>query len=109
MGRHAPARPRRRAREETIVEPQEHVDGNAPEAKVRGARTRRRATAKAPTDAADKRSLNLRVDTETYERLTIHAMKRRTTISDLVMEFAKDHLREFSMPHRIGVRSEQGE
>jgi hypothetical protein len=58
----------------------------------------------AESATAEMRSLNLRVDAETYERLTIHAMKRRGTISGVVMELAKAHLREYTMPHRVGQR-----
>jgi hypothetical protein len=89
------------------VESQEHGDANAPEGKARGARTRRRTTAKAPTDNG-KRSLNLRIDEDSYRRLSVHALMRNATISELVMEFARDHLREFSI-HRNAARSEQGE
>lgn len=77
----------------------------ATEARGKRASTRKKATAKAPTENG-RRSLNLRVDDETYERLTIHAMRRRTTISALVMSLAKEQLREYSI-HRLGTRTEQ--
>ncbi|MGE5755410.1 MAG: hypothetical protein ACM35G_06815, partial [Planctomycetaceae bacterium] len=73
-------------------------------------KTRRKASAKAPTENG-KRSLNLRIDQDSYRRLSIHALMRDSTISDLVMEFAQT-LREYSMPHRIGggiARVEEGE
>lgn len=87
------------------MESQERVDSSVLEAKGKEPKARKKTGAKTPTESTGKRSLNLRVDDETYERLTIHAMKRRTTISDLVMELAKNSLREFSV-HRVGVRSE---
>jgi hypothetical protein len=106
-GMHAPARPRRSTRRPTIVESQEHVDANAPEGKPKGARTRKRPTAKAPTEAG-KRSLNLRIDEDSYKRLSVHALMKNKTMSELVMEFAQAHLREFSI-HRHGAKTEQGE
>jgi hypothetical protein len=63
----------------------------------KGGRTRKRITAK-PADT-DKRSLNLRVDEATYQRLTVHALMKRTTISQLVMDHARESLKEFSI-HR---------
>lgn len=91
---------------------QEDVDMNAVEGKGKGARARKRTAAKAPAESG-KRSLNLRIDEESYRRLSIHALMRptHTTISDLVMEYAST-LREYSMPHRIGGgpgKGEQGE
>lgn len=93
------------------MESQEHGDANAPEVKGKGARTRRRPTAKAPTEAG-KRSLNLRIDEDSYKRLSINAVMMDKTISELVMEFAQGrpaNMREYAMPHRIGARAEQGE
>jgi hypothetical protein len=89
------------------MEVQEHPDANAPEGRTKGARTRKRATVKASTDVG-KRSLNLRIDEDSYKRLSIHALMKNKTMSDLVMEFAQTHLREFSI-HRNAARSEQGE
>jgi hypothetical protein len=106
-GRCAPARPRRRIGEPLIMETQDHVDENVPEAKGKTPRTRRKASAKAPTDNG-KRSLNLRIDQDSYRRLSIHALMRDSTISDLVMEFAQT-LRDWSMPHRIGAGSARTE
>jgi hypothetical protein len=87
------------------MEARDHLDGDAPEPKGRGPRARKRPGGKAPSEAGGKRSLNLRVDDETYERLTVHAMRKRTTISALVMTLAREQLREFSI-HRIGARAE---
>ena len=86
-----------------IMEVQEPVDANAPEAKGKATRTRKRPGAKAPAETG-KRSLNLRIDQDSYRRLSIHALMRDSTISDLVMEFAQS-LKEYSMPHRIGTGS----
>jgi predicted HicB family RNase H-like nuclease len=68
-------------------------------------RTRKRTTAK-PADT-DKRSLNLRVDEATYQRLTVHALMRKTTISQLVMDYARESLKEFSI-HRNGRQGSEG-
>ena len=86
---------------------QDHVDANLPEAKGKATRTRRRSGAKTPTETG-KRSLNLRIDQDSYRRLSIHALMRDSTISDLVMEFAQS-LKEYSMPHRIGAGSARTE
>jgi hypothetical protein len=88
------------------VESQEHGDANAPEAKGKGARTRRRTTAKAPAENG-KRSLNLRIDEDSYRRLSVHALMRNATISSLVEGYAQS-LKEYSI-HRNAARSEQGE
>lgn len=69
------------------------ASNGADEPTPRATRTRRRpaqAIAKPP-----KRSLNLRIEPDCYERLTIHAMKRRTTISALIEQLAREHLREY--------------
>lgn len=79
-------------------EPTDKAPQPAPRPK---ARPRKRATAKAPADPQDKRSLNLRIDVESYRRLSVHALMTDRTISDIVMEFAKS-LRDYSMPHRLG-------
>ncbi len=83
------------------MEGQEPTSDGAQDDKAKGRATRRRITAK-PADL-DKRSLNLRVDEATYQKLTVHALMRKTTISELVMGFARDHLREFSI-HRNSSR-----
>jgi hypothetical protein len=71
---------------------------------MRTPKARKKPGTKTPTEGTVKRSLNLRVDDATYERLTVHAMKRRATISELVMEFARVHLKEYSV-HRNAQRS----
>lgn len=88
------------------MESQEHGDANAPEGKARGARTRRKPNAKAPAENG-KRSLNLRIDEDSYRRLSVHALMRNATISSLVEGYAQS-LKEFSI-HRNAARSEQGE
>ncbi len=56
-------------------------------------------TRKGKTKPADrpigKRSLNLSLPLEDYERLAVHALRLDTTISDLVCKLAREHLREF--------------
>ena len=80
----------------------EETDLDAQEGKGRGVKTRRRTNAK-PVEAG-KRSLNLRVGQDEYERLAVHALRRHTTISELVMELARAHLREFSI-HRNATKA----
>ena len=65
-----------------------------------------KAPAKAPTETG-KRSLNLRIDEDSYRRLSVHALMRNATISSLVEGYAQS-LKEFSI-HRNAARSEQGE
>jgi hypothetical protein len=52
-----------------------------------------------PADTAKgKRSLNLSISVDTYERLMIHAMRMTSgNISELVEKLAADHLREFHL------------
>jgi len=42
-----------------------------------------------------KRSLNLSLPLDDYERLAVHALRLDTTISELVCKLAREHLREF--------------
>jgi hypothetical protein len=86
---------------------QEPVGRDAPGAKGKGTGARKRVGVKTPVENA-KRSLNLRVDDDSYRRLNIHALMRDKTVSELVMEFAQG-LREYSMPHRLGGKAEPGE
>jgi hypothetical protein len=88
-------------REDRDMDGQEPTGEDAGADRPKGGRTRKRPPGK-PVEV-DKRSLNLRVDEATYQRLTVHAMMRKTTISELVMGFAREHLREFSI-HRNGAR-----
>ncbi len=89
-----------------IVGSQERVDVNASADNPKNGKTRRRGGAR-PADTG-KRSLNLRIDDDSYKRLSVHALMRNTTISDLVMAFAQT-LREFSIPHRLGNGSAKTE
>jgi macrodomain Ter protein organizer (MatP/YcbG family) len=86
----------------------EHADANVLEDKGRATRTRRKPGAKTPTDTS-KRSLNLRIDNETYERLHVHALRRRMTLSELVIDLAKTHLREYFISRNGGTRTEPAE
>ncbi len=81
------------------MEGQEVMPEGLQEDKGKSKNARRRTSAK-PTEV-EKRSLNLRVDEATYQRLTVHALMKRTTISELVMGYAREHLREYSI-HRVG-------
>jgi hypothetical protein len=73
------------------------IDQDAGEGKSKGTRKPKRASPVVRKD--DKRSLNLRIDEDAYERLAVHALRRKSTISALVEVFAREHLREFSI-HR---------
>lgn len=81
---------------------------DAHDATPRTPRNRRRAAPKPPTDHTGKRSLNLRIDQESYRRLNVHALMTDRTVSDLVMEFARG-LRDFSMPHRLNGTGSAGQ
>jgi hypothetical protein len=53
---------------------------------------------KPTSNATGKRSLNLSISVETYERLSIHAMRMTGgNISDLVERLAVENLREFHL------------
>ncbi len=83
------------------MEANEHEHVDATEVKSTAPKVRRRATTKA--DMSGKRSLNIRIDDHSYELLAIHALRRKTTISALVMDFAKTQLREFTI-HRNSTK-----
>jgi hypothetical protein len=68
--------------------------------KSKPARTRRRTGGKTPTPEVGKRSLNLRIDDDSYQRLSVHALMRKKTVSELVMEFAQGQLREYVVHRR---------
>lgn len=53
--------------------------------------------AKSALVARGKRSLNLSLSQEDYERLALHALADGKTISDLVCELARTHLRRVHM------------
>lgn len=89
------------------MDAKEQGDVDATEGKAKGGRTRRKASAKASIEAGGKRSLNLRIDEDSYRRLSIHALMKNKTMSDLVMEFAQGHLREFSV-HRHARTEQEG-
>jgi hypothetical protein len=90
------------------METNEPGEMEAAEGKVRGGKARRRVAAKAPTPEVAKRSLNLRIDQDSYQRLNVHALMRSTTVSALVEEFARDHLREYVV-HRRSVGGSDGQ
>ncbi len=81
---------------------------NASEGKSRRAKT---AKPKSPERANGKRSLNLSIPTEDYERLAVHGLRRNLTISEIVSQLAREHLREYHItttPQRNGKGSENG-
>jgi macrodomain Ter protein organizer (MatP/YcbG family) len=53
----------------------------------------RKAKPKTAFEGKGKRSLNLSLDYETYQRLAIHALDLDTTISAIVTQLANTHLR----------------
>jgi hypothetical protein len=70
---------------------------------------RKAAKPKSPERANGKRSLNLSIPTEDHERLAIHALRRNLTISEIVSQLARDHLREYHItttPQRSGKGGE---
>ncbi len=77
-------------------------DQDASECKGTAAKPRKRA-ATAPVRKDGKRSLNLRIDHDSHERLAVHALRRGTTISALVEQFAQAHLREYSIHRNAGA------
>lgn len=77
----------------------EPVAIDAAEPKAKGTKARR---AKAPKPQTGKRSLNLSLDNETYERLAVHALRGNSTISELVTKLAQDHLREYHITRTPG-------
>ena len=85
----------------------ERADMSANEGKSGKPKARRKTGAKGAGETA-KRSLNLRIDDDSYKRLSVHSLMRGTTISALVEGYAQS-LREFSMPHRRGGKTETGE
>jgi macrodomain Ter protein organizer (MatP/YcbG family) len=72
---------------------------DASEVKVKGIKARR---TKAPKPQSGKRSLNLSLDNETYERLAVHALRGGTTISELVTKLATENLREYHISRTAG-------
>jgi hypothetical protein len=62
------------------------------EGKPKPAKTRKGKPADRPIG---KRSLNLSLPLDDYERLAVHALRLDTTISELVCKLAREHLREF--------------
>jgi hypothetical protein len=53
---------------------------------------------KSTSDPKGKRSLNLSIGVDTYERLLLHAMRMTNgNISELVERLASEHLREFHL------------
>ena len=53
----------------------------------------RKPKSKPATGDKSKRSLNLSLPHEDYQRLALHALDRDMTISELVSELARTHLR----------------
>jgi hypothetical protein len=64
----------------------------------------RKSKPKPAVDSKGKRSLNLSLPQEDYERLAIHAMRLDIHISELVSRLAREHCREFHIT-RTATRS----
>lgn len=69
-------------------------DAPAVEASPKPAKARK---PKPAVEAKAKKSLNLSLPVEDYERLSIHALRANTTISALVSMLAREHLREYHL------------
>lgn len=70
---------------------------NASAASAPKSRSIKARKGKPPLESKGKRSLNLSLPIEDYERLAIHAMRANTTISELVATLAREHLREYHL------------
>ncbi len=88
--------------EDIRMDAQEPVSTSATAPKGKPAR---KGKPKPAVDSKGKRSLNLSISVDTYERLMIHAMRMTSgNISELVEKLAADHLREFHLT-RTATRS----
>lgn len=66
-----------------------------------------RRKVKAASESKGKRSLNLSLPIDDFERLTIHAMKQTNgNLSDLVSRLIRDHLRDFHIARTAKSDSE---
>jgi hypothetical protein len=74
---------------------------DATEVRVKPAR---KGKGKPPVVAKGKRSLNLSLPVEDYERLAIHALRQDCTLSDLVSQLAREHLRDYHLTRTPGGR-----
>ncbi len=84
-----------------------HSDMPAPTGEPTGKPTRTRKP-KSTTTPTGKRSLNLSISVDTYERLSIHAMRQTGgNISTLVERLAADHLREFHLTRTATTRASE--
>lgn len=79
------------------------IDAHASEGKPKPARKGKAKPVDRPTG---KRSLNLSLPIEDFERLAIHALRADITISELVSQLARAHLREFHIT-RTATKSEE--
>lgn len=68
----------------------------------------RKPKGKPATEHKGKRSLNLSIPHDDHERLAVHALRMGLTISDLVCQLARQHLREFHIS-RTANRTEAGQ
>jgi hypothetical protein len=68
----------------------------ATDANTAKAKPARKAKAKPASDAKSKRSLNLSLPIEDWERFQLHALRMTNgNISELVCRLGREHLREF--------------
>jgi hypothetical protein len=75
---------------DTDITTKEPIHISTSEAKTK---SRSKPKTKAASEARGKRSLNLSIPYEDYQRLAVHALDDGKTISDLVCELARTHLR----------------
>lgn len=80
--------------DQTIASTSDQASNQAGSGKLKGTR---KAKTKASTEGKGKRSLNLSLPVEDYQRLALHAVARDTTISELVSSLAREHLREWHL------------
>jgi hypothetical protein len=68
----------------------------------------RKVKGKSAVEPKGKRSLNLSLPHDDYQRLAVHALDEGKTISDLVCELARTHLRRVHLartPTRTGAEA----
>lgn len=73
------------------------VDDTATPTRKPTSKPTRAARPKASQEPRGKRSLNLSIPVEDYERFVIHAMRANTTISELFCKLGREHLREYHL------------
>lgn len=68
----------------------------------------RKAKGKAAVEPKGKRSLNLSLPVEDYERLAIHALREDITISELVSRLARENCRDYHITRTARASDNEG-